>query len=587
MISDTELCMLEQLTYLDANLLAQAGIIPNTQVNKIDVENMWDEHKNWTLTDMLEKIGFTDKALERLSTMAYAEIPYAYMSGLEWAQIIKYIKNSDLGKLKVGGFMPCSDEDDDRAVLGISFYNDSGDAIVAFRGTYGVEEWVDNVYGLNSSDTECQRDALKYIESLPHDNITVVGHSKGGNKAMYVAITSEKIGRCVSFDGQGFSKQFMDKYWLEIDVKAEKITNYSLSCDYIHMLMFPVPESTQLYCQGYGMDNLKQYHSSNSFFKVDGSGMLVLDNDDKPTFSIVEEDDSIKMVHNFITFFMNNATKEDMRSVTDLVSLLIPLVFEEQDVAIENAKNILLKDKETFALIIAYLARYVREYNISVYEIDDLVQILGLDYQHFMTMSLDLYHFGEKTEVGSIVAWLVVVLSQQLYVQSNDSDNDIIINGIMSVIDYNNWVGLDMSVKEFWTLLNKKTQSIVITKGVENYQPKKGAIHDYSVSVYNTIMNAINRISSKKSSGLTEWNKYSQYDWYASLGSYTVRNSINNYMDNVSRVNSANRRKVDDMFEAAREIDKRNATKIESDIEVLKALNKNISNCILNVKVVK
>ncbi len=35
---------------------------------------------------------------------------------------------------------------------------------------------------------------------------------------MYVAITSEKISRCVASDGQGFSKQFMNKYWLEIDV---------------------------------------------------------------------------------------------------------------------------------------------------------------------------------------------------------------------------------------------------------------------------------------------------------------------------------------------------------------------------------
>ena len=55
-----------------------------------------------------------------------------------------------------------------------------------------------------------------YIENLPYDSITVAGHSKGGNKAQYVTVLSDKVDRCISMDGQGFSQEFIDKYYAEI-----------------------------------------------------------------------------------------------------------------------------------------------------------------------------------------------------------------------------------------------------------------------------------------------------------------------------------------------------------------------------------
>ena len=67
---------------------------------------------------------------------------------------------------------------------------------------------------------------------------------------MYVAITSDKVTRFVAYYGQGFSQEFIDKYWAEIQAKGEFITEYSLSTDYVHVLLFPVPNSKQVYCQG-------------------------------------------------------------------------------------------------------------------------------------------------------------------------------------------------------------------------------------------------------------------------------------------------------------------------------------------------
>ena len=42
-----------------------------------------------------------------------------------------------------------------------------------------------------------------------YTELTVTGHSKGANKAMYTTIMCNNVTRCVSFDGQGFSKEFL------------------------------------------------------------------------------------------------------------------------------------------------------------------------------------------------------------------------------------------------------------------------------------------------------------------------------------------------------------------------------------------
>ena len=62
-------------------------------------------------------------------------------------------------------------------------------------------------------DLKTDEDKAVYIKNLPKEygnNITVTGHFKGGNKAQYVTIVTDRIGRCVSFDGQGFSKEFLE-----------------------------------------------------------------------------------------------------------------------------------------------------------------------------------------------------------------------------------------------------------------------------------------------------------------------------------------------------------------------------------------
>lgn len=220
-LSDEQLMLLEQLTYLDGSVVKAAGLEFVNEYNSVG--------------KMLNE--YDDNALKKLENAG--TIGNSYTQGSEWAAVIRAIKaDSKLMNLKISD-IHMSTKGKTVAICFESPEN-SQKAIVAFRGTIDGEEWEDNVKGFNVTDTQCQKEALNYVESLKYSDITVVGHSKGGNKAQYVAITSDKVTRCLSMDGQGFSQEFIDKYWAEIRDKGEIITNYSLNNDYVHILLFPV-----------------------------------------------------------------------------------------------------------------------------------------------------------------------------------------------------------------------------------------------------------------------------------------------------------------------------------------------------------
>ena len=99
------------------------------------------------------------------------------------------------------------------------FDNDGNiiDATVAFRGTdSSYRAWWDNFEGGGTTiATPMQEAAKAYIDKLAGlgiGNITVTGHSKGGNLAAFVTVLCSNVSNCVSFDGQGFSQAFHDKY---------------------------------------------------------------------------------------------------------------------------------------------------------------------------------------------------------------------------------------------------------------------------------------------------------------------------------------------------------------------------------------
>lgn len=121
---------------------------------------------------------------------------------------------------------------------------DSNDVVLAFRGSGGISKaWADNFRGLYQTETMMQQEAITFVnEKCKGMNIqAVTGHSKGGNLAQCVSVAlPEKVGRCVSFDGQGFSGNFIKQHQDGIDIKKKDIVSISSYKDPVSTLLTPV-----------------------------------------------------------------------------------------------------------------------------------------------------------------------------------------------------------------------------------------------------------------------------------------------------------------------------------------------------------
>ncbi len=166
----------------------------------------------------------------------------------------------------------------------VCFQNEaSGERIVAFRGTTR-EEWRDNFLGAAATEaadgvsTDWQLHARAWYRSLPPADgyVTVTGHSKGGNKAKYLAILEDSVDRCVSFDGQGFSDEFFVWYRARIAMRQKIIENHNADYDYVGLLLEDVGRS--VYYEGCepGRGGFLTNHCPNAFFHWEEDGSYEL-----------------------------------------------------------------------------------------------------------------------------------------------------------------------------------------------------------------------------------------------------------------------------------------------------------------------
>ena len=172
--------------------------------------------------------------------------------------ILKQIESSDtLKDLRI-----VDNSNDPSTGMRVScFVDKNNEATVVFRGTGNEYEWKDNLTGAYKTDTDAQEEALNFIDGLDdkYKNITVSGHSKGSNKAQYVALLSDKVDRCVAFDGQGFSDKFLDQYADQIKDNQYKIKAINAQKDVVNAILFPVAGEI-VYISTAEQDNPLAYH---------------------------------------------------------------------------------------------------------------------------------------------------------------------------------------------------------------------------------------------------------------------------------------------------------------------------------------
>lgn len=188
-----------------------------------------------------------------------------------------------------------------------TFTKPNGSVSVVFRGT-GSGEWIDNGEGLsgipeentyntysdgelvssttviNDYATDQQVEALNWFNKIASENgwdestnITISGHSKGGNKAQFVTINSDLIDNCYSFDGQGFSpealKALEEKYGIKFAERRQRILCFAADNDYVNVLGERLaPEDHVFYFESpIGDNNAIGYHYMEAMLDENGN----------------------------------------------------------------------------------------------------------------------------------------------------------------------------------------------------------------------------------------------------------------------------------------------------------------------------
>lgn len=504
---------------------------------------------------------FTESVLNKLDNSS--DIYDGKNSGPEWAAMIRYMKSKkELLELKIA-------EVTKKAVCFVNPNNNK--AIVAFVGTLtDGKEWRDNAEGFYKADTDCQIEAYDYIEGLPYDDISVVGHSKGGNKAQYVSIRSDKVTKCVSVDGQGFSQEFIDKYGPQIEKNAYKITSYSLSADFVHILMYTLPGIKINYVNG-GSDvgNTGENHSPDALFEYyqdnNGEWHVKVNGDGSAYLDYSAEDTSMTMLHEFTTFVLNNMSGEDKYKTGEFLSGLLNGIFDEKWDT-EELINYIKSNKDAVSTVIAYLLKYIKLNDLNVDDAIELIKTLGLydAIEPFLDQDILNVLGIHITGDGAVRAVWEFIINN-----ITDGEYDPRIQLLLKILGEK--AGFDIS--GFWTEIELKYGKLGNVKN--NKKDAKIKKIDYSSNAHSIIISAINSFDAKALPEVSAWNKYSYADWFGRILVSIVIKCINRYASTIHEINTEWKIKTNNAFSDIRNADTLYANKVKK------------SNCLLNQLIIQ
>lgn len=557
-LTDEQIMLLEQLTYLEDKVAREADVVLGPYDSVESLLRQFDE-------DALAELEDSDEQFEGL------------ISGKQWAAIIRQIQNDpELYSLDIAG------KDDSVPAICFTDPNDPDSAVVAFKGTTGQKEWWDNGSGFGLSDTEKQKEALEYIENLPYDSITVTGHSKGGNKAQYVTVLSDKVDRCISMDGQGFSQEFLDRYYAEIEKKGGSITNYYLDGDFVSILLFPIPGSAQVCIEGDDSIILEKNHVPSSFYRYyqdeDGYWHILENKSGDPALVIGTREEVMVYLHELTVFLLNVMPEEDKRKAGDYIGNILAILMGQGDFPIEdkvynkdNVAEYLLSDKEMLAKLLAYFIKYVETYNLTDEEVRSLAEVLGLD-KTLAAIEEDMAE-DNKTLSGFIsdAGGLLNLIINQI----RDGKEDPVIEWLLKWIG--GWeseeVGEDMV--DFWRSLEKEYQSIPDfdpEKARADAAGKGAKIRDFSEKTYSILMSAILSVEADTYGSVSGWSGYAGEEWYDTLLIPNAVGGINAYFERVSEINRQCRESAERVFAEANEADQENAKRLQSLVDEMRSV---------------
>lgn len=366
----------------------------------------------------------------------------SFMTAEDWRKIRQAVKNDPaLLNLRIVTTHVDNAPNGGGGVSMIFTDDSTKEAVVLFKGTEGGE-WKDNFIGGNVTDTEQQKNALKWYQDaykeygLDQYDVTVTGHSKGGNKSKYITIQDDSVDRCVSFDGQGFSDKFMNEYSDKIAARQNKIENHNVDYDYVNLLLNDIGETT--YYKGKDIGNggggFLESHCPNSYMEWNEDGTFSMEKcpDGQPA--------EMKAVDEFLNNCLRSLDDEDKDKMLSMIHKFVMFGFGVSEKSTEDNwndfKDIMHDPDSADALpyLIAYFIQYERNNPEIADQIRDAMIKFGFeDYLKYVDIAESILNFNYDKDL----------LFGHIHLDFDDIMN--VINGAAGLIDAD-WI-LNILVK--------------------------------------------------------------------------------------------------------------------------------------------
>ncbi len=184
------------------------------------------------LCSQLSTPDYTGIVPERGSTVPIPEVSEKYfrdhpvdvavLGALQSESVLPMLKalpkHPRFAEASLGYYVLKIDREKEEQFSAVTVFFPDGCAVVCYQGTDDtIVGWKENFNTAVYEFVPAQHDAALYLERVARHTegpLYVVGHSKGGNLAVYAAAhackkTNERIVRVISYDGPGFHREFV------------------------------------------------------------------------------------------------------------------------------------------------------------------------------------------------------------------------------------------------------------------------------------------------------------------------------------------------------------------------------------------
>lgn len=398
--------------------------------------------------------------------------------------------------------------------------------------------------------------------------MTAIGHSKGGNKAMYVGILSERVDRVLSLDGQGFNSDFFKKYQAEICARGGNITNISVNTDYVNALLAQFPNSRQLYVRGDEDDSLNDiasHHVPASIFSRDANGNYLL-TDGNITFTFSPKDPRLMFETGLTIYLMNSATVGDLKLISQFGQSIVNSAFGGGE-ELSFAK--VMEDKEGLATTLAYTFRYLQSTGQSTRNIGEFAEAISLigDYDDLIyTVNL----FGKEIKVDVIQFFYNWLVNSTV----NDRGDDQFTRHALllaSLIAGEDLLGLyDMVHEKYWEIADSGRESTVYPT-ISCCETR-----DFSDDTKCTIEETHHSLAQVTLDSISSWSSYSSEEWYGQIFAPSGVSGNKSYDSNMVSLLERTLKEITRIFTEAKQLDKDYGSKMDNKVDELTTLTRAI-----------